>query len=135
MSNGFDLGKALRILKSKKITKEQVAKVTTVTPGYISKMLSGAKPISESFLDVFLREFGKDLEGEMLVEVSDNQTAIKIFALEEKVELLTHVALGLLAHIKGNNSVKNITGVDLSGLIKEFDEILEDRVKRRFEKQ
>jgi transcriptional regulator with XRE-family HTH domain len=132
MDNGFDLEKALRILKTKKITKETVAKITGVTPGYISKMLSGDKPITQSFIDVFLKEYSAHLEGAELIEFSYKNVLIAQTALQAKVELLTKINLALikaLGEISSNHSVKGIKELlkkDTGSLLEEFDGIVED---------
>ncbi len=141
MNQGFDLEKSLRILKSKRITKEKVAKVTNVTPGYISKMLSGAKPISQNFIDIFLKEFGNELEGVVLIEATDSHLVTRILALESTVEVLKKINIGLvksLGEISSTYSgkpLKHFIDKDTAKLITEFDEAVEDDVKRRLPKQ
>jgi transcriptional regulator with XRE-family HTH domain len=137
MEYGFDLEKSLRILKSKRITKEKVAEQTGVSPGYISKMLSGAKPLSQSYIDVFLKEYASELEGEVLIESSDKKTMISIIALEAQVEALTKLSLALIKIL-----VKT-TGKTLDDLIEEkpskemlntFNDFVEGEAKRLLKK-
>lgn len=141
MNQTLDLEKALRILKTKKITKEAVAKTTGVTPGYISKMLSGDKPLSQSFIDVFLKEYASELEGIELIEFSDKKMLIAQLALQAKVEVLTKISLALIrslgevSSVHSGKGLKDILNKETKVLLREFDAVVEDEVERLLKSQ
>jgi transcriptional regulator with XRE-family HTH domain len=141
MKQSFDLEKALRILKTRKITKDAVAKTTGVSPGYISKMLSGDKPLSQSFIDVFLKEYGSELEGSELIEISNKKVLIAQLALQAKVEVLTKLSLALIKALEESNNsqsgnrVRDYLKMDTTLLLGEFDVFVEDEVERLLKSQ
>ena len=57
MDNNIDivnkLDECLRILKSKGITKGMVAKKMSISPGHLSRMISGKEPITEKNIERF----------------------------------------------------------------------------------
>lgn len=126
--NNQDLKKYLRILKSKRISSEDVAKRMTMTRSYISRLANGHDPISQSFEDQFVLEFKKDLEGVELIDVSKDALVNSIVALEAKVEVLTESFLGLQAIVnellKEGLSVKEVGRRAKSAHLAQFDELV-----------
>jgi transcriptional regulator with XRE-family HTH domain len=89
MKHQFDLDKALRILKIKKITKGQVAERLGYDSSYLSKLISGEKPLTEQFLNAFMKEFGNYLDDVELVIDDPMKELIKAnIRLESKVDTL-----------------------------------------------
>lgn len=131
----------MRILKSKKITRDEVADRLGFSPGYISKVVHGTKPLTQGFIDRFLSVFGNELEGVELVEVSAEKTVAAQIALEAKVEVLTDIVLGLVKSMGEISS--NMSGRDLQTFIEKdtkamqikFDEYVEDAAAQLLKKR
>lgn len=129
--NGFDLEKSIRILKSRKITKEQVADRMGISRGYLSKVINGKKPLTQTFVDLFAKEFGSQLEGVELLEVSDENTMARQIGLEAKVEVLSETVLGLVKCLGEISSTFSGKGLDpiikraTKELLTDFDEKVE----------
>jgi len=89
MKHQFDLDKALRTLKVKKITKGQVADKLGYDSSYLSKLISGGKPLTDQFLNAFMKEFGGYLDDVELTIDDPIKELLKInIRLESKVDTL-----------------------------------------------
>ena len=141
MKSSFDLEKALRILKSKGIAKGEVAKRLEITPGYLSKMISGEKPVTQSVVDVLLKEYKDSLAGEELVEFLESDIIERQISLKATVDTHSTLILGLIsemAEIKKRlpiTELRELIKRNAPDLEKAFDEIVEGAAELELRKR
>lgn len=141
MKSSFDLEKALRILKSKGIAKGEVAKRLKITPGYLSKMISGEKPVTQSVVDVLLKEYKDSLAGEELVEFLESDIIERQISLKATVDTHSTIIIGLISEVA--EIKKRLPITELRELIKRnapdlekaFDEIVEGAAELELRKR
>lgn len=140
MNNKFDLEKALRILKSQKITKGEVAKTTGYESTYLSKMISGERPVSEQFYSIFMKEYGKYLNDiDLVIEDPEKELLISNTRIESKMDtmaLLLTAVLDVLTEDQKVKVAKVLNKADFEGNegFKAFIEASKKRVESRIRK-
>jgi hypothetical protein len=140
MNNKFDLEKALRILKSQKITKGEVAKTTGYESTYLSKMISGERPLTEQFYTIFMKEYGKYLNDiDLVIEDPEKELLISNTRIESKMDtmaLLLTAVLDVLSEDQKVKVAKVLNKADFEGNegFKAFIEASKKRVESRIRK-
>lgn len=87
MKHQFDLDKALRILKTNKITKGQVAEKLGYDSSYLSKLISGEKPLTDQFLSAFMKEYGRYLHDiDLMIGDPEKELLISNMRIESKID-------------------------------------------------
>ncbi|MBC9913164.1 helix-turn-helix domain-containing protein [Chitinophaga varians] len=93
--NQEELKKALRILKTKKITQTMVAKELGMSVAYLSHVVNGVKPISQNFEDIFMVKFGAHLTGVALREFSPEKVLVELEAIRAENQTLKKIIVNL----------------------------------------
>lgn len=140
MKQQFDLDKALRILKTNKITKGQVADKLGYDSSYLSKLISGEKPLTDQFLTAFMKEYGQYLHDiDLVIEDPEKELLISNTRIESKMDtmaLLLTAVLDVLTEDQKVKVAKVLNKADFEGNegFKAFIEASKKRVESRIRK-